>query len=683
MNSARRFPLNLRAIAVRVFGPLVAVVLSSGFALLFAEMVLRSVDGYRLGTVELRRTAPALPSVIPAPDTLEVARSLTRREGVNVEWFADDPPVLPFTPAEERFAPFVKAAYDGWLRRMSVIHFWAEDAEMLRGQNMGRVWNREYARSLLCEGNPFYRGFDPGILVFPSVGEGRRPSFRFIPHGHIGRMRVNRLGMRGAEISAAKPARTVRIAFLGASTTVNQPEHAWSYPEFVVHWLNLWARSNGFDVTFEGINAARPGYSSPDIAAVFRSEVMPLAPDLVVYYEGANQFDFRPLLQLAVGQDGLVPPAEPALQRGLRDAAQYSALARRLLYFWLAESSADGTEPEKPDYTLTLPEDAEWTHPNPDSDTLPLGLSQIVQDVDGIRAAAQIGGASLVVSSFVWLGEGGMRIDPIRNAGIDFYLNRRFWPLKYGDLRQLADYQNRVLQAYARDRGVGFLEVAARMPMKPDLFVDGIHMTQDGVRLRAWIAFQELLDTVRAQLDSGTWPRAVAGTGAALVADPASIRIVPSRCMPEIPVRDSGVSLPLHELDAATPDAAVLALPNGVSVTTPPGRFDYAARMPVAEIVRFTGPVWLDIRVREASGPIAFGVLNRETGAWLAQTVYHGDEGAVLLKIDNAELAGEFLITNAATNDGAPASVSLSAVTILVPDGNTADVPGTFNEGDH
>ena len=45
------------------------------------------------------------------------------------------------------------------------------------------------------------------------------------------------------------------------------------------------------------------------------------------------------------------------------------------------------------------------------------------------------------------------------------------------------------------------------MPRDPDLFVDAIHTTQTGVRLRGWVAFQELLPLVERQLASGTWPK--------------------------------------------------------------------------------------------------------------------------------------------------------------------------------
>ena len=54
---------------------------------------------------------------------------------------------------------------------------------------------------------------------------------------------------------------------------------------------NEWGLS--FDVRFDGINAGRNGLGSSDIAAIVRGEILPAEPDLVVYYEGSNQFDLR------------------------------------------------------------------------------------------------------------------------------------------------------------------------------------------------------------------------------------------------------------------------------------------------------------------------------------------------------------------------------------------------------
>ena len=44
---------------------------------------------------------------------------------------------------------------------------------------------------------------------------------------------------------------------------------------------------------FEVLNAARESIGSTGIASIVRQEVVPTRPDLVVYYEGGNQFELE------------------------------------------------------------------------------------------------------------------------------------------------------------------------------------------------------------------------------------------------------------------------------------------------------------------------------------------------------------------------------------------------------
>ena len=71
----------------------------------------------------------------------------------------------------------------------------------------------------------------------------------------------------------------------------------------------------------------------------------------------------------------------------------------------------------------------------------------------------------------------------------------------------LALFQNRVLQKYAREHRIDFLDVAQLMPSDPDLFIDAIHGTPEGVRLHAWIVLQLLVPVIDRHLADGTWPK--------------------------------------------------------------------------------------------------------------------------------------------------------------------------------
>ena len=93
-------------------------------------------------------------------------------------------------------------------------------------------------------------------------------------------IKVNSLGFRGDEFSREKPANTVRVACLGASTTfcaeVSSNHHTWPY------LLQERLRKAYPGVTIEVVNAALGGYVADDNLKNLRHRVMPLDPDLVL-----------------------------------------------------------------------------------------------------------------------------------------------------------------------------------------------------------------------------------------------------------------------------------------------------------------------------------------------------------------------------------------------------------------
>jgi len=101
-----------------------------------------------------------------------------------------------------------------------------------------------------------------------------------------GNISINSLGFRGREISASKPPGTIRLAFLGASTTwcaeVSSNEHVWAH--LVALELGRRYPASRFDY----VNAGVPGYTLESILKSFDYRVAPLHPDVIVIYEAAN-----------------------------------------------------------------------------------------------------------------------------------------------------------------------------------------------------------------------------------------------------------------------------------------------------------------------------------------------------------------------------------------------------------
>ncbi len=232
-------------------------------------------------------------------------------EGIDRAWFLEDPSPLPHRhdPLPEHVA--LQKSFGG-----------AGDWNI----NPLKVFNRTYAMNQYClNGNDLFSGFAEKVNLFTPRNGGPYPPFRFLPDtSYPSGLVTNKFGWRGATIPLNKAEKTIRLAFVGASTTVSAPWFAASYPEYVCHWLDLWGKKKRLDVRFECINAGREGIDSAGIAAVALDEVLPLEPDLLLYYEGSNQFSF---LTRSKSMKGFRQP--PPARRGGKEKGGGSPPIRR------------------------------------------------------------------------------------------------------------------------------------------------------------------------------------------------------------------------------------------------------------------------------------------------------------------------------------------------------------------
>ena len=488
MTLAHLVPLIPPRVFYRFFGVLAVIAGSILLALTAAELVMRWKDRYVLFSVRAERLASA--AALDAPfrgkwikpeDAQQYLDSLPIAPGTKREWFFISPPPPPAGPADP-----------------DLVKQWNENAD---GDQLSSlyVWNLTY-RQLVCARERKEPFGTKRIYVFePPHGE-LYPRFRYIPEAKYPTgLRTNRFGFRGPEISLKKPANVIRIAFVGASTTVGGHSELWSYPELVGRWLNEWAAAQGTDVRFEIINAAHEGDRSMGIAATVEQEVVALAPDLIVYYEGANQFQPSDFVRenVDVTTQPFVPP-----HFALDD---YSALSRRL-HTIRAITRDEGREPPKRPLTVNWPADLSEKDPDLHDPRLPVKLPQILGDLDHIRAAAAGVGAETALSSFMWLVYDGMTLNLARDFALFDFLNRPYGNFSYAHMRRYADFQNRVFEKYARVNGLPFIDLASEYPRDPRLFYDAIHMSATGIRVQAWIMFQHLVPMAEERMKSGRWP---------------------------------------------------------------------------------------------------------------------------------------------------------------------------------
>jgi len=479
-------------------------VVSVVVCLVLAEVAVRVIDGQSPVTLVLPETLSSA-GVDTSAGYLD---RLPRAAGVDRALFFSDPPPLPNrTKVSQEWLDLDK-------QLVLAPQFGVNAVEnAFRPWDMFKAWNSVLVGDV-CQ-NKFFRTA-PGTLFLYDPPDGKaRPAFRFLPDATApDGLVTNAFGWRGPPVSFKRAPKTVRIVFVGASTMAEIHPFPFSVPEYIDNWLNRWAAARKLDVRFEVLNAGRESINSTDIAAIVRQEVAPLRPDFVVYYEGGNQLQLSTVVKNV--PKGMPMPAG-AVARWLREAAPYSALARR------GEGLMGGGEWPKPDYEISWPQGLDEFDPDITRPDLPVNLSTILRDLDAIRADLSKIDAELSVASFHWLAKDGLVIDAGRQKAILQTLNISYFPFRYRDLERMTAFENRVFAKYDAAHGLPFIDVARYMPYDPNLFSDGIHNTPAGIKLRAWIVLQQLLPIIEQKLASGAWPKPAPDMGEPPVYTPRQI----------------------------------------------------------------------------------------------------------------------------------------------------------------
>jgi hypothetical protein len=465
---------------------LVTVAVSA--SLVCVELLARQIDGYSLTSWRLIRVR--VPRAPIDTVTASYVEQVAVASGVNRSWFADDP--RDASGGNPTSDPALTERFRSHRQELSSVYEW--NLELLRGAACAADPSRHQ--------NVLTTVFPMGeLFVFEPLGRTLFPRYRFLRNARYpSGMTTNAFGWRGPDVPLNKPDKTIRLAFVGASTTAGPHSYKYSYPDYIRTWLEQWKTAHHLPVQFEVINAGREGIDSTSIAAIVRDELAPVDPDVVVYYEGANQFG---LADYILWPGGIIPTRPKHTSPWLLESN--SALVLRLRALRDPFTVRRG-EPRKPRLPVAWPADLDERDPQLDHPRLTLELPTIMRDLDAMRAALSAQGGRLAMSSFVWCVKDGMQLDPADDAGVYQYLNEMFWPFSYAYMRRLADFQNRAFQKYARTRGLDFIDIAASYPLDPRLFMDGIHMTQGGTKLMAWISFQGLVPILERSIATGTLP---------------------------------------------------------------------------------------------------------------------------------------------------------------------------------
>jgi lysophospholipase L1-like esterase len=282
-------------------------------------------------------------------------------------------------------------------------------------------------------------------------------------------IKINSLGFRGDEFTRQKPPRTVRVACLGASTTfcAEASSNRTTWP----HRLQEKLQAAYPDVKIEVINAAVGGYVAADSLKALRHRVLPLDPDVVIYYEANNEI-VKDTKELAARQ-GIAVESVPS-----RPAA---VLSKYSLMFDLA-------------YKNLAILAAGRASAAPKIDRVPADLpAHFISELDEMRVELARRNVPLVLSTFlVKYRRNQPRQTQIANADVAFYYMP--WMSIDGMLNAMDVYNDAIL-GYAKQHDLPVVDDREAVPPDADHYSDCMHFKDAGAEAMADRFYRFLRET--------------------------------------------------------------------------------------------------------------------------------------------------------------------------------------------
>jgi len=477
-----------------------AVVLSLIIAALLGESVRRLLDGYAFDSLALGQRSQAQPARrnVSNEEVKALAKAMIIADGPGLPLFEHSP------------TPPTKGPVNSTLSARAIA------AKQSR-YHVNFVFNETFIRS--DDGLSYLQDDYPeDIFVFTSPNGTRHPRYRHYPASHLSiGYKTNSQGWRGLELSLNKPKNTIRLVGLGDSTTLHQGGIGITYLDYVQHWLQSWVDTNGFDIRIETLNTGREAISSEDVKSIFIHEAQPFEPDYVLFYGLGNQWDIHRLVNFSEDVDRSWDGATSYYQQSfvdrfaqqiLQPLTPYSASAKWLLDRFQANITEAGREPRKPKQTWSFPVGISESNPTIETLITHSPNARVVSDLSELRQLTDESDARLFVQTFKYFVYDGMELPLPKASGIFNYLNYGYFPYSYKNLRRAIDYLNRIYAAWAAQNDVTLIDVARQIPYDHRFFLDAMHNTQLGVKLRAWAVFQGIFPQFKTDLENGRLPRA-------------------------------------------------------------------------------------------------------------------------------------------------------------------------------
>jgi lysophospholipase L1-like esterase len=313
-----------------------------------------------------------------------------------------------------------------------------------------------------------FRLFPPAGLTRARLIRGGNPDVALIkPHPYLSYaltpgfdrpgLHHNALGYRGPEIGPGeRSAEVLRILCLGGSSTygVSASSDAASWPARLKAFLNQTFPSQ----TFEVINAGVPGYSTFENAIDLSLRGISLKPDIVIVYQGFN--DIRAATWPEVKPDNthfrkswnLEKPASTALL----ELSEAFLLARWFLTDYRHEEIALSR------YVVVPENGDEMVGSVRHLDAV--ASASFVRNMRNMTAVARAGRARILLAAEAY---GEATIAPEIADYVDESMSSIASALK----QLVAEYS---------DPDVQLFDARGMLPLRPNLFADGVHMTDAG-----------------------------------------------------------------------------------------------------------------------------------------------------------------------------------------------------------
>jgi lysophospholipase L1-like esterase len=270
--------------------------------------------------------------------------------------------------------------------------------------------------------------------------------------GHIS---VNSLGFRGPEIAIPKPPGTLRLAFLGASTTwcaeVSGNDKVWA--DIVTRSLARAFPAHRFDY----VNGGVPGYTVAASRKNLELRVAPLAPDIIVIYEGIN--DLSGELREVAAAKGVVRTSQVEPASWLASYSLLWNLAEKNLRVWIAQRRVERAETR-----LLL-----------DAQTMGEGFRR---ELTGLVEIAQRQAKRVAVATFSIQLRAEQSADvQLRGAASALYYSPFMTP--QGIIDAYRRY-NEIVREVAAATGALLIDGENEVPGDPAHFADTVHFTDAG-----------------------------------------------------------------------------------------------------------------------------------------------------------------------------------------------------------